>query len=212
MTVFFDVDTQIDFLLPVGALYALGAEKIIPALARLTEFAAAHGIPIISTADAHAPQDPEFADWPPHCVAGTLGQRKVPESLLASAVVIPNSAAPLPEDWQRAPQAVVEKQTVNVFQALTLDRVVDARPAGRFVLYGVVTEVCVLYAARGLLKRGGQLDIVRDAIREFDQARGAQALAEMQAAGARLVTVAEVTHAGGLKNSPRMNTDKHGGE
>lgn len=192
MTVFFDVDTQIDFLLPVGALYAPGAEKIIPALARLTEFAAAHRIPVISTADAHAPRDPEFAEWPPHCVAGTLGQRKVPETLLPGALVIPNSPAPLPDQWQRAPQVVVEKQTVNVFLARTLDRVVDGRPAGRFVLYGVVTEVCVLYAARGLLKRGAQLDIVRDAIREFDAARGAQALAEMQAAGARLVSIVQV--------------------
>jgi nicotinamidase/pyrazinamidase len=190
--VFFDVDTQIDFMLPVGALYVPGAERIIPALARLTEYAGARGIPILSTADAHAPQDPEFHDWPPHGVAGTRGQQKIPETLLAGALTIPNSPGALPEGWERAPQLVIEKQTLDAFQTHTLARVLEVRPAARFVLYGVVTEVCVLCAARGLLKRGARLDIVSDGIRELDGARGAQALAELHGAGARLVTSQQV--------------------
>jgi nicotinamidase/pyrazinamidase len=193
MTLFFDVDTQVDFLLPVGALYVPLGEKLIPALARLTEFAARQNIPLLSTADAHDPQDSEFAQWPPHCVAGTLGQKKVPETVLPGAVVIPNSPGPLPEGWQRAPQITIEKQTTDAFETTTLGRVLEARPARRVVLYGVVTEVCVLSAARGLLKRNVQLDIVTDAIRELDRARGAQALAELQAAGARLVSVNDAT-------------------
>ncbi len=35
-TVFVDVDTQIDFVYPAGALYAPGAETIVPALVRRT--------------------------------------------------------------------------------------------------------------------------------------------------------------------------------
>ena len=194
-TLFFDVDTQVDFLLPVGALYVPGGEKLIPALARLTEFAARQSIPLLSTADAHDPQDSEFAQWPPHCVAGTLGQKKVPETVLPGAVVIPDSAGPLPEGWQRAPQIIIEKQTTDAFQTSTLGRVLEARPARRVVLYGVVMEVCVLCAARGLLKRSVQLDIVTDAIREVDRARGDQALAELEAAGARLVSVEQATGA-----------------
>jgi nicotinamidase/pyrazinamidase len=34
-TVFVDVDTQIDFLFPAGALYVPGAERLLPAIARL---------------------------------------------------------------------------------------------------------------------------------------------------------------------------------
>ena len=148
---------------------------------------------MLSTADAHDPQDAEFAQWPPHCVAGTLGQKKIQETVLPGAVVIPNSPGPLPEGWQRAPQIIIEKQTTDAFETVTLGRVLEARPARRVVLYGVVTEVCVLSAARGLLKRNVQLDIVTDAIRELDRARGDQALAELQAAGARLVTVNDAT-------------------
>src|SRR5436190_23050104 len=77
-TVFVDVDTQIDFVYPAGALYAPGAETIVPALVRLNRHAAASGIPVISTMDAHTENDPEFRHWPAHCVAGTIGQQKVP--------------------------------------------------------------------------------------------------------------------------------------
>ncbi|MGH9660423.1 MAG: cysteine hydrolase, partial [Bryobacteraceae bacterium] len=63
--VFFDIDTQIDFLFPAGALYVPGAERIIPAVARLNQHAAARGIPVVSDMCAHAEDDAEFRDWPP---------------------------------------------------------------------------------------------------------------------------------------------------
>ena len=194
-TVFFDIDNQVDFLLPVGALYVPGAEKLIPALGRLTEFARSRGIPIISDVDAHAPQDPEFRDWPPHCVRDTLGQRKVAETLLPGAVRIPNDPGPLPQGWERAPQLIVEKQTLDVFENHTIARILEERRAGRYVVYGVVTEYCVRLAVAGLLEAvrpwGAQVEIVTEAIRELDAARGRQALDELRAAGARTVTLEE---------------------
>ena len=72
-TVFFDIDSQLDFLYPAGALYVPGAERIVPAIARLNRYAAAHGIPVVSTTDAHTEDDPEFQIWPHHCVAGNVG-------------------------------------------------------------------------------------------------------------------------------------------
>jgi len=89
-TVFFDIDSQLDFLYPAGALYVPNAERIVPAIARLNRFAAAHGIPVVSTTDAHAEDDPEFAVWPPHCIAGTWGQHKAEATLLDDRIVIPN--------------------------------------------------------------------------------------------------------------------------
>ncbi len=179
-------------MLPVGGLYVPGAEKLIPALGRLTEFARSRGIPIISSADAHAPQDEEFRDWPPHCVRGTFGQRKVPETLLPAAVEIPNSPGSLPAGWERAPQVIVEKQKLDVFHTSTISRVLEGRPAGRFVVYGVVTEFCVECAAAGLLRRGARVDIVTDAIRELEPACGQQVLDELRASGARTVTLEQV--------------------
>src|SRR5438128_1974124 len=151
-TVYIDIDSQLDFLYPAGALYVPNAERIVPAIARLNRHAAAHGIPVISTTDAHAENDIEFKQWPPHCVAGTAGQHKAEATLLDRRVVIPNRECDLALDG--AQQIVVEKQTVDVFQAPNLLRVVDKLGASRFVIYGVVTEICVRYAVLGLLRLG----------------------------------------------------------
>ena len=77
-TVFFDIDTQIDFLYPAGALYVPGAERLVPLIARLNRIAPA----LVSTLDAHSENDPEFQSYPPHCVAGALasGSREEAET------------------------------------------------------------------------------------------------------------------------------------
>jgi nicotinamidase/pyrazinamidase len=63
-TVFWDVDTQVDFMLPSGSLPVPGAEALLPNLGRLTAAARAAGITIVHTADDHDRHDPEIADDP----------------------------------------------------------------------------------------------------------------------------------------------------
>src|SRR5580700_8901849 len=106
-TVLFDIDTQIDFLYPAGALYVPGAESI---LGRVTELN--HSGPlVISTMDAHTEDDPEFKLWPHHCVAGTTGQQKPAATLLGKRLVIPN--APCDPIIDGAHQILLEKQTFD---------------------------------------------------------------------------------------------------
>jgi len=59
------------------------------------------------------------------------------------------------------------------------------------VVYGVVTEVCVKLAAKGLLRSGKRVDIVTDAIQALDSAGGDCTLAELAAAGGILTTVSK---------------------
>ena len=174
-TVFFDIDSQLDFLFPAGALYVPRAERIVPAIARLNRFAAAHGIPVVSTTDAHAENDPEFSVWPPHCIAGTWGQHK---------------AAPTLVDGTS--QIIVEKQTVDVFLSPNLVRVVERLNGDRYVVYGVVTEICVLSAVRGLLRTGKPVTLVTDAVEALTAEGSARALEEVLAGGATLATVSEI--------------------
>jgi len=189
-TVFFDVDTLIDFVFPAGALYAPGAEHRLGAVAALTRYAAAHGIPVISTADAHAENDPEFRSWPAHCVKGTLGQRKPEATLLENRVVIPADAAwPVPA---LAQQVIIEKRTLDCFDSPHLRPLLDGLAADRYVVYGFVTEYCVRYAALGLLGTGRRVELAKDAIQCLRQQDGDRTLAEFTAAGGILTTVAEV--------------------
>ncbi len=183
-TVFYDIDTQFDFLLPAGALYVPGAERILPAIARLNRFAAEQGIPVVSTTDAHSEDDPEFRTWPPHCVAGTLGQHKPESTLLPRRVTIPNRECAIEIDG--AQQIVVEKQTVDVFAARNMARLIERLGAERYVVYGVVTEICVLSAVRGLLKTGKPVYVVTDAIQGLNAADSRRALDEIQASGGHL--------------------------
>jgi len=185
-TLFFDIDTQIDFLFPAGALYAPGAEKILPTVAKLNHHAAKHRIPVISTMDAHSENDPEFVAWPHHCVVDTLGQRKPASTLLEEHVVVPNAVCSLPF----SDQILLEKQMFSALSNVNFSLLLDHFKADRYVVYGVVTEVCVKFAAFGLLETGKRVEIVTDAIRALNEENGAKTLADFQAAGGHL------THAG----------------
>lgn len=167
-TVYFDIDTQIDFLYPAGALYVPGAEKLIPAIARLNR----RGATVVSTVCAHAENDPEFRIWPPHCVLGTVGQQK-PAELMAG-------------------QIVIEKRQLDLFTSPATDEVLGRLGVGSAVVYGVVTEFCVRFAALGLLARGWRVAVVRDAIQSLDPAAGERFFAEFAARGGTLVSAGDV--------------------
>ena len=194
-TVFFDVDTQLDFLYPAGALYVPGAESIVAEVASLNQYAAAHGIPVISTIDAHTENDPEFRDWPPHCVAGTAGQQKPAATLLEKRVTISSTRIPdTPQDVEirDAQQILLEKQSVDCFTNPNLPALLERLEADRCVVYGVVTEICVKNAAMGLLKSGRQVTVVTDAVRSLDNAKCEQFFHDFTAAGGKVGTAKEM--------------------
>lgn len=171
-TVLFDIDTQNDFMLPSGALYVPGAERIIGNIARLNQFAALQGIPVVSTVDAHAENDPEFGSWPPHCVAGTFGQQKPPSTL--------------------AGQIVFRKQVLNCFESPDLLPLLKELGAGEYMVYGVVTEICVRFAAMGLLETGKPVSIVLDATKALDAGKAQAMLDEFLERGGLLTTSSDL--------------------
>jgi nicotinamidase/pyrazinamidase len=181
-TVFFDIDTQIDFLFPAGALYAPGAEKIIGTVAKLNHHAAKHRIPVVSTMDAHSENDPEFRDWPHHCVVDTMGQQKPASLLLEKRIIVPNAPCAVALN----DQILLEKQTFSALSNHNFTLLLDLFAAERYVVYGVVTEVCVKFAAFGLLETGKRVEIVTDAICALNEENGARTLADFQAMGGHL--------------------------
>jgi nicotinamidase/pyrazinamidase len=192
--IYWDVDTQADFMLPGGKLYVPGAEKLIPNLNRLTNAAREDRVFIIGDACVHAPNDPEFQQFPPHCVVGTPGAEMIPETRADRVLFIPNRAgAIVPQDLSIYQQVILEKQTLDVFDnpatSIALERAArfTDRDAEIFV-FGVVTEYCVRLAARGLLERGRRVALVRDAIETLNAEAGAKTIEELQSLGARLVT------------------------
>jgi nicotinamidase/pyrazinamidase len=188
--IFWSVDVQADFMLPGGSLYVSGAEKLIPNIQRLVTAAIASGTLVVSSGDAHAPDDPEFVRFPPHCVAGTPGARILPEALGARVCIVPNDPSKkLPADILSCPQILLEKQSLDVFDNPHASELVDLLgPDAEYVVFGVVTEFCVRCAAKGLLERGRSVAVVTDAIETLEPEESRRTLDELQSLDARLIT------------------------
>ena len=188
--IFWEVDVQADFMLPGGNLYVPGAEKLLPNIRRLTDAARQGRVFLVSHGDFHTPNDPEFEIFPPHCVKGTPGAELVPEALTEKVARIPNVAdATLPADLSKYHQILLEKQTLSIFESRHVDALVKKLGTqAEFVVFGVVTEYCVSFAAKGLLERGRRVAVVQDAIETLKPQDGKKMIAELQRLGARLTT------------------------
>jgi len=200
---FWDVDTQIDFMMPDGRLYVPDAESLIPNLERLTEAARRHGVPVIASADDHLPGDAELSDdpdfdrtYPPHCMHGTEGQRKIAGTAREDLVEIGKEALADDELVARlrpARAVLLLKDRFDVFSNPNTEPVVELLDPGHIVLYGVALDVCVRQALEGLWRRGHRdLTLVTDATRPIDKAKGESLLQDWRGRGVELATTDEV--------------------
>jgi nicotinamidase/pyrazinamidase len=195
--IFWEVDTQADFMLPGGKLYVPGAEKLLPNIQRLTDAARQGKVFLVSHGCFHTQDDPEFKIFPPHCVKGTAGAEFVPQALTERVIRIPNEVdAKLPEDLSKYQQILLEKQTLNIFESRHADALVRRLGSdAEFVVFGVVTEYCVSFAVKGLLERGRRVAVVQDAIETLKQEAGESAIAELEQLGAKLITTDQALRA-----------------
>jgi len=188
--IFWEVDVQADFMLPGGHLYVPGAEKLLPNIRRLTDAARQGRVFLVSHGCFHVPNDPEFKIFPPHCVKGTPGAELVPEALTDKVARVTNDPADkLPVDLSSYQQILLEKQTLNIFESCHADELVRRLgDQAEVVVFGVVTEYCVSYAAKGLLQRGRRVAVVQDAIETLKTEEGEKTVNDLKALGARLTT------------------------
>jgi nicotinamidase/pyrazinamidase len=195
--IFWEVDVQRDFMLPGGKLYVPGAEKLLPNIRRLTDAARAGRVFLVSHGCFHAEDDPEFVTFPPHCVKGTQGAELVPEALTEKVLRVPNEAGTeIPENLFEYQQILLEKQTLNIFESRHAEELVSRlNRDAEIMVFGVVTEYCVGFAARGLMERGRCVALVRDAIETLKREEGDKKIAELVAMGARLTTTEEALRA-----------------
>ncbi len=191
--IFWEVDVQRDFMLPGGKLYVPSAEKLVPNIRKLTDAARRDEVFLVSHGDFHPPNDPEFKQFPPHCIKGTPGAELLPEALADKVVRVENLPdAKLPDDLFSYQQIVLEKQTLDIFQSLHADELVKRLGnEAEFVVFGVVTEYCVGLAVKGLLQRKRRVAVVQDAIATLSADASEQSLAEFARLGARMITTQE---------------------
>ncbi len=174
---FWNVDTQIDFVEPEGKLYVEGAEKIKPVWEEIKLLAEKYQIRVVNTADFHWPGSNELSDnpdfvltFPPHCMANTKGAEYVKETQPKNALVV---------DWDKPFELdvnqlatyrniVIRKDAFDVFAGNPYtSSIIENLAPETVIVYGVTTNVCVNDAVLGLSKRVKNIFVVEDAIKEL---------------------------------------------
>jgi nicotinamidase/pyrazinamidase len=201
-TIFWDVDTQADFMLPSGALPVPGAVGLLPNLGRLTAAARANGITIVHTADDHdlhdaeIAADPDFVDtFPPHCLRGTPGAERLPETAAGPEVfdIPPDGGVDLGAVGS-ASEVMLRKNRFDAFSNPAAGPLLRALAPERIVVYGVALEICDRYAVEGMLALDPRFDIVvvEDAVAALDPARGVELLDNWRQRGVRVLSTDQV--------------------
>ena len=202
MRILWDVDTQVDFMLPHGRLYVPGAQETAPAMARLVAAAREAGVVHVASADDHELTDPEISDepdwrntYPPHCLRGTRGATKIPETDQEDPLplaLIPYPPGLLPGLVEGRREILLLKKNFDVFTNPNTDPLLRALDPDEIVVFGVATDVCDDAAIRGFLQRGYPVRFVEDAARGLDEERVAAATADWRARGVAFATTDEV--------------------
>jgi nicotinamidase/pyrazinamidase len=195
-TILWDVDTQVDFMLPAGKLYVPGAEETAPGMARLVAAARERGLVHVASADDHELTDPEISDepdfsntYPPHCLRGTRGAAKIPETEQEDPLplsLIPFPPGLVPDLVADRREILLLKKNFNVFTNPNTDPLLDALDPDE------VTDVCDDAAILGLLQRDRKVRFVEDAARGLDEGRVAACTAVWRDRGVAFTTVDEV--------------------
>jgi nicotinamidase/pyrazinamidase len=202
--VLWDVDTQVDFMLPDGKLYVPGAEETAPTMERLVAAAREAGVIHVASADDHELTDPEIvpaeeADfentYPPHCLRGTTGAAKIPETEQQDPLplgLVPFPPGLIPGLIGDRREILLLKKNFNVFTNPNADPLVDVLDPDEVILFGVATDVCDDAAILGLLERGRKVRFVVDAARGLDEGRVSACTAVWRERGVEFTTSDEV--------------------
>jgi nicotinamidase/pyrazinamidase len=195
--ILWDVDTQVDFIQPGGKLSFEGADSALPAMARLVEGARRAGVVHVASADDHELTDEEISetpDWaatfPPHCLRGTRGAERVPETKQLDPV--PLGLGPVPDHWLRGREFLILKKHFDPFTNPNAEVLLELLDPEEIVLFGVATDICDDAAVNALLDRGRRVAFVEDAARALDPAKGEACMASWRGRGVRFTQVDDV--------------------
>jgi nicotinamidase-related amidase len=173
-TIFYDLNTQRDFILHDGKFHIEGAEKIVPVWKAITDLARDQKVQIVCSVDCHVPGDSQLKSWggqyPDHCMAGTPGQEKIDETKPLNPLTLENREYTTDEI-----QKVLDHPGEIVFRRQQFEKLAGSphlsailrlvlRPYEDIVMYGVYTEACVEREITALTGIGPKLHIISDAV------------------------------------------------
>jgi nicotinamidase/pyrazinamidase len=191
--VLWDVDTQVDFMEPDGSLYVPGAAERRAAMGRLVKAARAAGVVHVASADDHLASDAEISDtpdfaitYPPHCMRGTHGAEKIPETAQVDPQVLEPGTSVAFSPQHR--EFLLLKQSTDVFTNPNAGPLLEFLQPTEVIVFGVATDVCDHAAIVGMCDRGWNVAFVEDAASGLSDERVAACTAEWRERGVRFAT------------------------
>jgi nicotinamidase-related amidase len=200
--VFLDVCTQRDYLSPDGARRIVNADRITTNIKHLMALARWARLPTLSCVDACRPHEVRGVPHP-FCVLGTLGQQKIPCSLLPDRVVIEsdNCLCVSLDLLLQHQQAILVKGHRDPFTNPKLDRLLTEMPTRRYVVFGVSLETSIRPLVLGLLLRRRHVTLVPDACGYWNYNEAEMTLRQLAAKGCQMLTTQQMVS---LKRAGRL--------
>ncbi len=202
--VFWDVDTQVDFMNSEGKLYVPGAENLKGNLEKLTQFARMNNIRILGSVDFHSDTDPEIEKenpdfeetFPPHCMQNDPGQEKIIETRSDLTQWIDPVTYP-DEKLERIIASkgpiIIRKTALSAFSNPNLMPLIGLIKPQKIVIYGVAIDFCVKTAIEGFLNFGNlEIYLVIDAIEGINEEESRRLIEEWIQKGVHTVTTEAV--------------------
>lgn len=215
-TIAYEVDMQEDFMRPEGRLYVPDAAMIRPTIKQVVDVVLSKGLRRLRSMDRHFADDAELmrngGPFPDHCMDrmyghqnpdGTYGVDFIPELQAGRAIAVENktgegnqfrrySLKELRTLADATVDLVIEKQHYDAFTNPALLPLLRTMQVERAIVYGVATDYCDKAAVLGLQSAGIQTFVVREAIKGITPEGTAQAMQEMEAAGAKFISVRDL--------------------
>lgn len=189
-----DVNTQRDFCEHGRAFPVANLDQLIPALRRVIAWVKRNQTPIVSSIEAHREFELSDSGNPIHCVDGSDGQEKIDFTLLANRKYIPSdNTLAVPVDLFASYQQVIFwKRADDLLTNPKADRLISQAPVGEFLLFGVGLETSIKSLALALMTRNKKVSIITDACGFWSDGTADQAIRQVSAKGANILTVDEL--------------------
>ncbi|MHB0878491.1 MAG: isochorismatase family protein, partial [Anaerolineae bacterium] len=180
------VDVQNCFI-PGGSLAVPEGDRVVEPLNAYIEAVHAAGGFIAASLDWHPTNHISFRDqgglWPPHCVQGSEDAEHHP------ALRLPPDAHIVRKGYD------ADREAYSAFDGTDLAEALRRRGVRRLLVGGLATDYCVRQTVLDAIAEGFAVWLLLDAVRAVDvrPGDGGRAIAEVRAAGARTLTLANVS-------------------
>lgn len=174
------VDVQNDFC-PGGSLAVANGDEVVAPLNELMKEFLDRGEPVFKTRDWHPATAKHFAAyggiWPVHCVRNTSGAEFHPDLFDDPRITIISKGIDESADGYSG------------FDGTNLAQILREQEVKEVWVGGLATDYCVKHTVLDALQQGFEVKALADAMRavNVNPDDGAQAVAEMRAAGAEIV-------------------------